>query len=117
MQVKVLHLGEPFGEMALLTNRMRTATVKAETDCEVLRLDRSSFLDLVRDQPSAALSIAATLSHRPAGMLDQSGDLDPTGTAPPRGDGRSVAAATETAHVRAGGQDEASWPLWRPWWS
>jgi hypothetical protein len=43
--VKILHAGEPFGEMALLTNSTRTATIKAETDCEVLRLDavRSSI--------------------------------------------------------------------------
>ena len=69
--VKLLHPGEPFGEMALLTNSTRTATIKAETDCEVLRLDRGSFLDLVREQPGVALSIAATLSRRLAGMLDQ----------------------------------------------
>ena len=67
--VKVLHAGEPFGEMALLTNSTRTATIKAETDCEVLRLDRSSFLELVREQPGVALAIAATLSRRLAAML------------------------------------------------
>src|SRR3954465_4106978 len=77
-RVKVLHAGEPFGEMALLTNSPRTATIKAEADCEVLRLDRSSFLDLVREQPSVALSIAATLSRRLAAMLDQPEAIDAT---------------------------------------
>ena len=77
-RVKVLHAGEPFGEMALLTNSPRTATIKAEADCEVLRLDRSSFLDLVREQPSVALSIAATLSRRLAAMLDQPEAVDAT---------------------------------------
>jgi DASS family divalent anion:Na+ symporter len=72
VRVKVLHAGEPFGEMALLTNSTRTATVRAESDCEVLRLERSSFLHLVREQPSVALSIAATLSGRLAGMLNPS---------------------------------------------
>src|SRR4029078_13218354 len=76
--VKVLNAGEPFGEMALLTNSTRTATIKAETDCEVLRLDRSSFLDLVREQPSVALSLAATLSRRLAAMLDQPEAVDAT---------------------------------------
>ena len=75
-RVKTLQAGEPFGEMALLTNSPRTATIKAETDCEVLRLDRSSFLDLVREQPSVALSIAATLSRRLAAMLDQPEAVD-----------------------------------------
>ena len=68
-QVRVLHSGEPFGEMALLTNSPRTATITATADCEVLRLERASFLDLVRQQPSVALAIAATLSRRLAAML------------------------------------------------
>ncbi|HEV2550325.1 MAG TPA: SLC13 family permease [Stellaceae bacterium] len=71
LQVKVLHAGEPFGEMALLNNIPRTATIKVETDCQVLRLDRSAFVELVRERPSVALAIAATLSRRLAGMLDR----------------------------------------------
>ena len=62
--VRILRAGEPFGEMALLTNSPRTGTIKAEEDCEVLRLERSAFLNLVRDQPGVALAIAATLSRR-----------------------------------------------------
>src|SRR3990172_372019 len=68
---QILQTGEPFGEMALLTNRPRNATIKAETDCVVLRLERSAFLNLVRDQPGVALAIAATLSRRLARMLTQ----------------------------------------------
>jgi anion transporter len=62
--------------MALLSNIPRTATIKVETDCEVLRLDRSAFVELVREQPSVALAIAAMLSRRLAGMLDQRGGKD-----------------------------------------
>lgn len=68
--VKILSVGEPFGEMALLSSIPRTATIKVETDCEVLRLNRSAFVDLVREQPSVALAIAATLSRRLADMLN-----------------------------------------------
>jgi anion transporter len=78
MRVKVLHAGEPFGEMALLTNSPRTATIKVETDCEVLRLERGAFLDLVRENPSVALVIAATLSRRLAAMLAQHAGGDAT---------------------------------------
>ena len=93
-RVKTLHAGEPFGEMALLTNSPRTATIKAETDCEVLRLDRSSFLDLVREQPSVALSIAATLSRRLADMLDQPEAVDAAvAPAVAHADGETLAAA------------------------
>lgn len=77
-QVKILNAGEPFGEMALLTNNPRTASIRAETDCEVLRLDRSAFIELVREQPSVALAIAATLSRRLGGMLDRPGGIEPS---------------------------------------
>src|SRR4030095_6145219 len=73
-RVRVLQAGEPFGEMALLSNIPRTASIKAETNCEVLRLERSSFLDLVRDQPTVVLAVAETLSRRLAGMVHQPGE-------------------------------------------
>jgi di/tricarboxylate transporter len=50
--------------MALLTNRPRSATVQAATSGEILRLERSHFLDLIHQEPSVLLVIAATLSHR-----------------------------------------------------
>lgn len=85
LRVRTLHAGEPFGEMALLTSEQRTATIRAETDCRVLRLPRSSFLALVRDEPSVALAIAATLSRRLAGSLDRRGEQEgaPDGQADP----------------------------------
>ena len=63
---RLAHLGPgaPFGEMALLTNSPRSATIRAETDSQVLRLERAHFLDLVRREPGVALAIAATLSRR-----------------------------------------------------
>jgi di/tricarboxylate transporter/CRP-like cAMP-binding protein len=103
-RVRVLHPGEPFGEMALLTNSPRTTTIRAENDCEVLRLDRGSFLDLVREQPSAALAVAATLSRRLAGMLKRAGDSDATAATPAQPAGEIVAAAAA----------DAARPRWRP---
>jgi len=75
-RVEVLQPGEPFGEMALLTNSPRTATIKTESDCEVLRLERGAFLDLVRQQPGVALAIAATISRRLAARLNPPDELD-----------------------------------------
>ena len=69
--LRVLQVGEPFGEMALLTNSPRTATIRVEDKCEVLRLDRKVFLELVREHPSVALAVASTLSRRLGAMLDQ----------------------------------------------
>jgi CRP-like cAMP-binding protein/di/tricarboxylate transporter len=56
--------GASFGDIALLSNRPRSTTVRADTAGEVLRLDRSRFLGLVAQEPAVALAIAATLSER-----------------------------------------------------
>ena len=98
--VKVLHEGEPFGEMALLTNSTRTASIKTETDCEVLRLARGVFLEVVREQPSVALSIAATLSRRLASML-----------------GRPEESKNADAGVLADGRASGLAPAAHPRWS
>lgn len=41
--------GEAFGELALLYNAKRAASITAETDCTLLRLDRESFKHIVQD--------------------------------------------------------------------
>jgi CRP-like cAMP-binding protein/di/tricarboxylate transporter len=56
--------GATFGDIALLSNRPRSTTVRAETAGEVLRLGRGRFLGLVAQEPAVALAIAATLSER-----------------------------------------------------
>jgi di/tricarboxylate transporter len=63
-RVAVLRAGDPVGEMALLTSGPRSATVRAESDGRLLRLDRARFLRLVREEPDVLLAIAATLSRR-----------------------------------------------------
>jgi Cyclic nucleotide-binding domain/Sodium:sulfate symporter transmembrane region len=111
-RVKVLHVGEPFGEMALLSNIPRTATIKVETDCEVLRLSRKAFVELVSEQPSVALAIAATLSQRLAGMLGRSGgqDADAVAVAAPLQTGQ---VAGKTGAVAAAAATAERW-LWWP---
>ena len=105
-RLEVLRAGEPFGEMALLTNSPRTASIKAESDCEVLRLERGAFLDLVRQQPGVALAIAATLSRRLARRLDPPKELDDElAAAAPPGAGEGTLAAAAAAVAR---------PRWRP---
>src|SRR5712692_1051513 len=56
--------GDVFGELALLEDEPRTATVRAETGGEVLRLDRERFVDLLRVEPAVGLAIAANLGRR-----------------------------------------------------
>ncbi len=56
--------GDVFGELALLEDEPRTATVRAETGGEVLRLERERFLDLLKVEPAIGLAIAANLGRR-----------------------------------------------------
>jgi NTE family protein len=62
--VDTLRRGEIVGELALLLNDARTATVTACRDSELLRIDRGEFEDLVAAHPSIAIAVARTLSER-----------------------------------------------------
>ena len=55
--------GVSFGEMALLENEARSATVTALTDCSLLELPRQDFLELVRGNPQMGLKILLNLAQ------------------------------------------------------
>lgn len=57
-------LHDIFGEMALLDLEPRSATAIVKEAGEVAVIDRSTFLDLVREQPSFALYVMRTLAKR-----------------------------------------------------
>lgn len=56
--------GEVVGEMALLTDHVRTATVEALRDSELLRIDADRFARLLAEHPAALRPVAATLVER-----------------------------------------------------
>lgn len=64
VRVNTIRGGEYCGEMALLTGETRSATIKAESDAQVLRLDRESFFGVLRRQPYIAGVIIADLSRK-----------------------------------------------------
>lgn len=47
--LKVIYPGEGFGELALLYNAPRAATITAQTDSVVWRLDRDTFNNIVKE--------------------------------------------------------------------
>jgi len=56
--------GDFFGEMALLNDKPRSATVRALTEVEALVLDKDDFRRVVSDTPGMALHLLAALSVR-----------------------------------------------------
>jgi len=76
----VLNPGDFFGEMALVDDSPRSATASAaEDDTELIVMDRSRFLFMVRQQPEFALSLMHTLCRR---LRDMDKRLPPEGTQP-----------------------------------
>jgi len=63
-RVNTIGPGHYVGELALLVDEPRTATIRAETAAEVLRLERQQFLELLDRDAPAAKAVAATLARR-----------------------------------------------------
>ncbi|HET6845714.1 MAG TPA: cyclic nucleotide-binding domain-containing protein, partial [Anaerolineales bacterium] len=75
--------GEVFGEMALLDQAPRTATVRAVADSQVLKIRGEAFQNMLRHSPTAALSILQTVSKRlrqNEGLLRQTEKMAALGT-------------------------------------
>jgi CRP-like cAMP-binding protein len=56
--------GDFFGEMSLLDEGPRTATVTAETAIRVLVIKRRHFATLLREAPALTMKLCATLARR-----------------------------------------------------
>lgn len=62
--VALLGKGEIFGELAVLCDQPRSTAIAAESDLEVLRLDRNVFLSLIREFPDISLEMIRILGRR-----------------------------------------------------
>lgn len=75
-----LQEGDHFGEIALLEDVPRTATVRAHTDGAVWALDQEEFLATITGLPQAATAAhAVSAERRRAGVATHDGRQDPKG--------------------------------------
>jgi len=64
VQLAIRKKGDFFGEMALFSREVRSATIRALGDARVLTVDRKSLLNSIQKDPSLAFRIIETLSKR-----------------------------------------------------
>jgi CRP-like cAMP-binding protein len=76
----ILEKGDFFGEMSILEDMPRTAAARAKTDCELVRINQSTFDEMLRHNAEIAVRMLRKLSRRlreTTKLLEQS-----TGVAP-----------------------------------
>ncbi len=64
IRVGGLRPGDCFGEMSLLTGERRTATIRAEGDCEVLEISKAAMGQVLRESPECLNHLSALLAKR-----------------------------------------------------
>jgi small-conductance mechanosensitive channel/CRP-like cAMP-binding protein len=64
IRVGVLRAGDCFGEMSLLTGEPRTATVRAEADCEVLEISKPVMSEVLHHAPECLDQLSELLAKR-----------------------------------------------------
>jgi CRP-like cAMP-binding protein len=72
--VDTLHAGDHFGEIALLDNGPRTATVVAKTPLRCLVLSPGQFQDVLYQDPSVAVTMLHSVVRRLRGAMQLPAD-------------------------------------------
>jgi CRP/FNR family transcriptional regulator, cyclic AMP receptor protein len=73
--LNMINAGEVFGEIALLDGKDRTADAVAQTDCELLVIERRSFIPFLASNPEVALRLLAVLCDRLRRTTEQVEDM------------------------------------------
>jgi CRP-like cAMP-binding protein len=71
LKLRTLGPNEFFGEMALFEKETRTATIRAIQSTRVLTIDKKNFLGGIHEDPSLALRVVQTMSHRIRDLTDR----------------------------------------------
>jgi len=78
-QIRTMDDGDHFGEIALIEDTARTATVRTSTDCIFLTLARDPFLKLLQREPKLREAFQKVVAQR----LAASGTVLKSRHAPP----------------------------------
>jgi len=62
--VETIGVGGVFGEMALVDDATRAASATATADCELLAIDRTAFVDLIKSNPGFGGALLTNISER-----------------------------------------------------
>jgi CRP-like cAMP-binding protein len=73
--LNVIEEGEIFGEIGLLDGKDRTADAVAQTDCELLVIERRNFIPFIESNPQVALRLLAVLCERLRRTTEQVEDV------------------------------------------
>lgn len=63
LTLRILKSGDSFGEVALIGNFPRTASVMTTTDCVVAAFPREKYLSFLEQHPKISLALAKTLAN------------------------------------------------------
>lgn len=77
--IAVMKRPQIIGEAAMMTGEPRNATCKAQTDVEVLELNRESFSELFKQHPEAVKQISEVIANREAERRERLKDPDHDG--------------------------------------
>jgi CRP-like cAMP-binding protein len=59
-----LDAGNFFGEMSVFEREVRSATVRADGEARVLKIDKKTLMRRIREDPLLAVNLLKTMSHR-----------------------------------------------------
>ena len=63
--------GEVFGELALLTDEVRTADVIAKTDLRIMTLTKAVFMDYLLTHPEKAITFMKNIGSRMTKLITE----------------------------------------------
>lgn len=73
--IDTMGIGDVFGELALLTNQVRSADIIAKTPVRTMILEKTVFVEHLLAEPTAALKMLTSMGHRMKSLIDYCNSL------------------------------------------